>query len=162
MQSCNARQTLRLGVETTSMSSSKRLHIIFHTHGRMGMATSTFQSLSLAETHFLHLPLVPSACLCESAWPTATHNRATIPFRCAAQPSHETRPRTTPHHGSSFPPSSCSLVSLQHGSTPSPTLPSPHSVTHRVSPLPPSSKGLRTVQPLPASDKARQCPSRLA
>ena len=107
----------------------KRLYIIFHTHGRMGMATSTFQSLSLAETHFLHLPLVPSPCLCvpcESAWPTASLQHTTAPpFPCAAQPSHETRPRTTQHHGSSFPPSSCSLVSLQHGST----------ILHSASPL---------------------------
>ncbi|KAG2654086.1 hypothetical protein PVAP13_1NG537000 [Panicum virgatum] len=136
----------------------KRLYIIFHTHGRMGMATSTFQSLSLAETHFLHLPLVPSPCLCvpcESAWPTATHNRTTIPLR-AAQPSHETRPRTTPRL--LFPPLvvfSCQPPTRQH--TPSlTTLPSSHSVTPNVSPLPPSSKARPPNSTAPAGLGQRQ------
>ena len=161
MQSCNA----RLSVETTSMSSEAPVHHLPHAwpHGHGHIHFSKASALQRPISCTFRSSQAP-ACACPASLLGLLQHTTAPPFHCALRNRHMRRD-LAPHHGSSFLPSSCSLVSLQHGSTPLPSpLSRPLTRSHRTSRhcLLVQKPGLRTVQPLPASDNARQCPSRLA
>ena len=162
---CSHVTLVRLGVETTSMSSEAPC-----TSSSTRMAAWAWPH-PLSKASALQSPISCTfrssqapACACPASLLGLLQHTTAPPFHCALRNRHMRRD-LAPHHGSSFLPSPCSLVSLQHGSTPLPSpLSRPLTRSHRTSRhcLLVQKPGLRTVQPLPASDNARQCPSRLA